>query len=233
MMLPLVGQVESTLKYPYYKKENRRAGRNQGHQVENKEWRSNDPKADKAVDDTKEDKVVGDAKMVSSTEKAEDKPCSSEARPKEGTLISPVSSLRRYCVFLFVKLKMILIYTLPCEVSEAVPVQNQAAAQKLLQKMNQSTQGDRNFRGHKHRFIGKQEEIQVFTLEEWERRKGNNLKTAMASYTISRDEELAWQLQNQLDLDDRHVSFFSTPIVPQNHIEHFKTVSVCISLHQY
>lgn len=94
--------------------------------------------------------------------------------------------------------------------SEAVPVQNQAAAQKLLQKMNQPMQGDRNFGGHKNRFKGKQEETQVFTLEEWERRKSINLKPTMASHAqdISQDEELARQLQNQLDLEDFHVSFF-------------------------
>ena len=113
-------------------------------------------------------------------------------------------------MYLFVKFKLVLISILSCEVSEAVPVQNQAAAQKLLQKMTQPAQGDRNARGHKHRFKGKQEETQVFTLEEWERRKGNNMKPTMPTYTqdVSRDEELAWQLQNQYDLEDVHVSFF-------------------------
>ena len=58
---------------------------------------SNDPKADKAVDDAKDDKAVADAKMVCSTENAEDKPCSSEARPKEGMLISLVLSKACEC----------------------------------------------------------------------------------------------------------------------------------------
>ncbi|ONK66545.1 uncharacterized protein A4U43_C06F9300 [Asparagus officinalis] len=156
--------LETTSKYP----SNRQTGGHQG-------CGSNDPKADKASEDAKTEQAVDDPKPVSSGNKAEEKPCTSEARPKE--------------------------------VSEAVPVQNQAAAQKLLQKMAQPAQGDRNYRGHRNKFKGKQEETQVFTLEEWERRKGNNLKPIMAvhSQDITQDEEFARQLQNQLDIEDFHV----------------------------
>uniref|UniRef100_M8C2G5 RecQ mediated genome instability protein 1 OB-fold domain-containing protein n=1 Tax=Aegilops tauschii TaxID=37682 RepID=M8C2G5_AEGTA len=88
-------------------------------------------------------------------------------------------------------------------VSEAVPVQNQAAAQKLLQKM--AIPEDRHGRG---RFKGrsKQEETPVFTLDEWERRKaGSSMSTAERHIQdTSRDEELARQLQEQLDLEDSH-----------------------------
>ncbi|KAJ9183385.1 hypothetical protein P3X46_007247 [Hevea brasiliensis] len=96
------------------------------------------------------------------------------------------------------------------EVAESVPVQNQAAALKLLQKMSSSNQGHRHSRGRKHKGKGKQEEHQVYTLDEWENRKvgadptlKNNLPDASA------DEDVAWQLQNQLDVEDSHVSILA------------------------
>nr|CAD1843030.1 unnamed protein product [Ananas comosus var. bracteatus] len=94
----------------------------------------------------------------------------------------------------------------PKEVSEAVPVQNQAAARKLLQKMNQTTHEDKSYRGHRNTGKGRQEETQVFTLEEWEKRKGFDLKPLASGniQDVSRDEELARQLQKQLDLEDFH-----------------------------
>lgn len=156
---------ESTMKYSSDKSVGRQEAMNHGHHVGNKGLQSNI---------TNTDKGAHDPNMVSSGEKTEDKPCSSEARPKE--------------------------------VSEAVPVQNQAAAQKLLQKMSQPADGDRHLRGHRHRLKGKHEEQQVFTLDEWERRKGSNSNYTMRKQIqdISRDEELARQLQNQLDLEDFH-----------------------------
>ncbi|RZC75300.1 hypothetical protein C5167_050785 [Papaver somniferum] len=94
----------------------------------------------------------------------------------------------------------------PKEVVEAVPVQNQAAAQKLLQKMSQPpTRGDRNFRGPRHKGKGREEEQAVLTLDEWERRKGGVKPLVQNEFhDISKDEELARQLQNQLDLEDIH-----------------------------
>lgn len=94
----------------------------------------------------------------------------------------------------------------PKEVSEAVPVQNQAAAQKLLQKMSQAVPEDRRGRGHRFKGKGKEEDAQVFTLDEWEKRKAIGSKPAAESYVhdTSRDEELARQLQEQLDLEDLH-----------------------------
>ncbi|MCL7024444.1 hypothetical protein MKW94_007874 [Papaver nudicaule] len=94
----------------------------------------------------------------------------------------------------------------PKEVVEAVPVQNQAAAQKLLQKMSQPpTRGERNFRGPRHKGKGREEEQAILTLDEWERRKGG-VKPLVKNefHDISNDEELARQLQNQLDMEDIH-----------------------------
>lgn len=92
------------------------------------------------------------------------------------------------------------------EVTESVPVQNQAAAQKLLQKMNQPSQDGQHFRGRRLRGKGKEEEPAIFTLDEWEKRKAGAVpvkKNALPD--TSHDEDLAWQLQNQLDLEDSHV----------------------------
>ncbi|KAE9462768.1 hypothetical protein C3L33_05317, partial [Rhododendron williamsianum] len=129
--------------------------------------------------DSKADGVDDSAKLASNTERSEEKPSSSEARPKE--------------------------------VAEAVPVQNQAAAQKLFQKLNQPNWDDRHSRGGKHRGKGRgrgrQEELPVFTLEEWERRKaGGNLAVRDELAGVSQDEALAWQLQNQFDMEDHQVS---------------------------
>ncbi|GAV88718.1 DUF1767 domain-containing protein [Cephalotus follicularis] len=95
----------------------------------------------------------------------------------------------------------------PKEVAEAVPVQNQAAAQKLLQKMSHPNRGDnKHSRGQKHRGKGKQEEQQVFTLAEFEKRKAGEQHWMNNELPeTSHDEHLAWQLQNQLDLEDSHV----------------------------
>lgn len=84
-------------------------------------------------------------------------------------------------------------------VADSAPVQNQAAAQKLLQKMNQQGMQNQRFKGRKYRAKGKQEEAPVFTLEEWEQR---NAVTKLPN--MSHDEELARQLQNQFDLEDAH-----------------------------
>ncbi|XP_038986403.1 recQ-mediated genome instability protein 1 [Phoenix dactylifera] len=132
------------------------------HLVVDKGHHSNDPGANNMTNDPKD----------SVTERAEDKPCSSDARPKE--------------------------------VSEAVPVQNQAAAQKLLQKMSQPSHEDKHPRGHKNRYKARQEETPVFTLDEWERRKGTNWKPMVTGEVqdVSHDEALARQLQSQLDLED-------------------------------
>ncbi|KAI6681783.1 hypothetical protein NL676_035664 [Syzygium grande] len=87
----------------------------------------------------------------------------------------------------------------PKEVADSAPVQNQAAAQKLLQKMNQQGMQNQRFKGRKYRAKGKQEEAPVFTLGEWEQR---NAVTKLPN--MSHDEELARQLQNQFDLEDAH-----------------------------
>jgi tudor domain-containing protein 3 len=89
---------------------------------------------------------------------------------------------------------------------ESVPVQNQAAAQKLLQKLNQPYQHGRHPRGRGRRGKGQEEDEFVFTLEEYEKRKAqvkpsNNDEVL----DISRDEDLAWQLQNQFNLEHSQV----------------------------
>lgn len=93
-------------------------------------------------------------------------------------------------------------------VIEAVPVQNQAAAQKLLQKMSHQNRDDRHSRGRQYRGKGRQEEEPVvFTLDEWEKRKAGAKPSIRDPFAqSSRDEELARQLQNQFDLEDDHVS---------------------------
>lgn len=85
---------------------------------------------------------------------------------------------------------------------ESVPIQNQAAAQKLLQRMSQPSQENQQHRGRRNKGKGRQEEAQVFTLEEWEKRKAD-VKAPMEELPdIAYDEDLAWQLQNQFDLED-------------------------------
>ncbi|CAJ1975432.1 unnamed protein product [Sphenostylis stenocarpa] len=96
--------------------------------------------------------------------------------------------------------------TRPKEVVESVPVQNQAAAQKLLQKLNQLSQNDRHGRGWKHRGKGKQEDPVVFTLEEYENRKAQIRPSNIdKDQYISHDEDLARHLQNQLNLENSQV----------------------------
>lgn len=92
-------------------------------------------------------------------------------------------------------------------VVEAVPVQNQAASQKLLHKMSQQDGNRRHFNNRNHRGKGRMEDQVVYTLEEYERRKSgtSQLPKETSSYT-NHDEELAWQLQNQFDLEDSQVS---------------------------
>ncbi len=92
---------------------------------------------------------------------------------------------------------------------EFVPVQNQAAAQKLRQKMSHQNQDGRHSRGRKYRGKEREEERVVFTLDEWERRNGERKPVTKDGFpNLSRDEDLARQLQNQFDLEDSHVSVF-------------------------
>ncbi|TQD97106.1 hypothetical protein C1H46_017195 [Malus baccata] len=97
--------------------------------------------------------------------------------------------------------------TRPKEAIEAVPVQNQAAAQKLLQTMSYQNRDDKHSRGRQFRGKGRQEEEPVvYTLDEWEKIKAGAKPSIGGAFTsCSRDEELARQLQTQLDLEDYHV----------------------------
>lgn len=74
--------------------------------------------------------------------------------------------------------------------------------------MSQAVPEDRHGRGHRFKGKGKEDDDQVFTLDEWERRKAIGSKSSAENYVhdTSRDEELARQLQEQLDLEDMHVS---------------------------
>ncbi|KAI3775484.1 hypothetical protein L1987_50061 [Smallanthus sonchifolius] len=94
----------------------------------------------------------------------------------------------------------------PKEVSESVPVQNQAAAQKLLQKMSVSNRSEGHSRGWKQRGRGKEEnESAVLTLDEWERKRANGSSSLrQENPNVNKDEDLARQLQNQFDLEDFH-----------------------------
>ncbi len=83
--------------------------------------------------------------------------------------------------------------------------------------MTQAAPEDRYGRGHRFKGKGRQEDTPVFTLDEWEKRKSAGLKSTAQSYIddTSRDEELARQLQEQLDLEDSYVgstSLIRTPL---------------------
>ncbi|KAL1189171.1 RecQ-mediated genome instability protein 1 [Cardamine amara subsp. amara] len=101
--------------------------------------------------------------------------------------------------------------TRPKQVVEAVPLQNQAAAQILLEKMKHSSSNERQYQGRRGRGRGRgrgrdEEDSAVFTLDEWEKRNtsGGVLATANHPSDTTRDEDLAWQLQNQFDLEDSY-----------------------------
>ncbi|XP_049931622.1 uncharacterized protein LOC116246048 isoform X2 [Nymphaea colorata] len=97
----------------------------------------------------------------------------------------------------------------PKEISDAVPIQNQAAAQKLFGRMNKPDKDGRQpmrGRGTRQRGKGKAEEPAVFTLDEWEKRKSTTgisgkLETGL---DVRSDEEIARQLQRQLNLEDQN-----------------------------
>ncbi|XP_027071186.2 uncharacterized protein [Coffea arabica] len=92
------------------------------------------------------------------------------------------------------------------EVAESIPVQNQAAAQKLLQRMSQPNHDNKHFRGRRHGRKEKEEDTATLTLDEWERRKtGISSSTAHSLDDVSLDEDLARQLQEKFDLEDVHV----------------------------
>ncbi|XP_076958766.1 uncharacterized protein LOC143634619 [Bidens hawaiensis] len=94
----------------------------------------------------------------------------------------------------------------PKEVAESVPVQNQAAAQKLLQKMSNSNRNEGHSRGWRQRGRGKDDdESSVLTLEEWERKRAHGSSSSrQENLNANQDEDLARQLQNQFDLEDFH-----------------------------
>ncbi|KFK26243.1 hypothetical protein AALP_AA8G221900 [Arabis alpina] len=101
--------------------------------------------------------------------------------------------------------------TRPKQVVEAVPLQNQAAAQVLLEKMKQSSSNERQYQGRRGRGRGRgrgreEDDSAVFTLDEWEKRNtgGGVRATADHPSDTTRDEDLAWQLQNQFDLEDSY-----------------------------
>ncbi|KAI4344064.1 hypothetical protein L6164_011338 [Bauhinia variegata] len=94
------------------------------------------------------------------------------------------------------------------EVVESVPVANQPAAQKLLQKLSHPNQDDRHPRGRKNRWREreKREDPEVFTLEEYENRKAQAKPPVNVEVPdVSHDENLAWELQNQFNLEDSPV----------------------------
>ncbi|VFQ61153.1 unnamed protein product [Cuscuta campestris] len=92
----------------------------------------------------------------------------------------------------------------PKEVAESFPVNNQAASQKLLQKMSQPFGDNRRTRGQRHRGKDKHEESHLLTLDEWERSKMGNFSGSQKLSSFSQDEDLARQLQEQFDLEDVH-----------------------------
>ncbi|KAJ8527915.1 hypothetical protein K7X08_015366 [Anisodus acutangulus] len=136
--------------------------------------------------DSRTENMSNELKPPAHIERKEEKPSTSESRPKE--------------------------------VAEAVPVQNQAAAQKLLQKMSQPPPGGHHSRGQRHKGRGREEdESHLLTLEEWERRKiGANRSATHDFPDVSQDEDLARQLQQQLDFEDFHEQQGSTTTAAEN-----------------
>ena len=89
-------------------------------------------------------------------------------------------------------------------VADYTPIQNQAAAQKLKQKLNNPIHHNERHKGQRYRGKGKEEEKPVFTLDEWERRKTGGSPVAREQHPdLTCDEELAWRLQNEFDLEDQ------------------------------
>lgn len=87
--------------------------------------------------------------------------------------------------------------------ADSVPIQNQAASQKLLKKMSDKGRERGEFKhGRSGKFRGNREETALLTLDEWEVQKGK-MKATSSSWSddVSQDAELARQLQNQLDLE--------------------------------
>ncbi|KAL6549675.1 hypothetical protein OROHE_008406 [Orobanche hederae] len=91
------------------------------------------------------------------------------------------------------------------KVTASIPVQNQVAAQKLLQKTSVPNFKDDNSRSPRHRGKGKDEDLPLITLDEWERRRTVIDLVKMHEHAdISQDEDLARQLQKQFELEDIH-----------------------------
>lgn len=91
-------------------------------------------------------------------------------------------------------------------VAESNPVQNQAAAQKLLQKMNVQNPADRRPRGRMQRGKETEDDHHIITLAEWEKKKAVTAPYSKGQNSSTvRDEDLARQLQEQFDMED-HVS---------------------------
>ncbi|CAN0900182.1 Tudor domain-containing protein 3 [Linum grandiflorum] len=167
--------------------------------------------------------IVDNPKTVSTEENARWKPLRSAMRPKEenfastsrftspsaaenvqnnANITSTSGSMKTTALAESKEEKTSNSYSRPKEVAESVPVQNQAAAQKLLQKMAPPNQyrgrGRRQQRGR-----GRNEydsEPQTWTLEEWQNRNNGANKFP----DTSNDEDFAWQLQNQLAMEDSH-----------------------------
>lgn len=76
--------------------------------------------------------------------------------------------------------------------------------------MNNQNPNDWHYKCRKHKGKEKREEPSTWTLDEWERRKaGAKPLIGYEHQNISHDEELAWQLQNQFDLEDSNVSLLA------------------------
>lgn len=87
MILSPAGIFESTSKYPHKIEIDQRQVRDQVHPGGNNGSQPNDSKADKATGNTKANNAIGDSENMPPTEKTEEKPSSSEDRPKEGVSI--------------------------------------------------------------------------------------------------------------------------------------------------
>jgi hypothetical protein len=91
-------------------------------------------------------------------------------------------------------------------VEPVVPLQNRAAAQRLLERRNESSSGDGRGsgrgrgRGRRERYIRDDADASTLTLDEWEAQRTRLNPSVVQSPSINDDEALARQLHHQLNV---------------------------------
>lgn len=100
--------------------------------------------------------------------------------------------------------------------------------------MSQPNFNKHNPRSHRHRGKFQEEELNVMTLDEWEKRKtGSGVATTREHSLTSQDEDLARQLQEQFDLEDIHVIIFYLKNAPYQDNSPFPTKPIFLIYFSY